>query len=121
MKKGKKEVKQRAIVDSPDTKMHEIVAYMMVGDKKISLPFRANITEDSVETIITSWMLRTDTHTPESLINYINSKAQFGFMAERMEKCPYCGVQIYDPVEGKKQIHDIDSCALNHDYKQIEK
>lgn len=78
----KNQSRQRAVADAPDEKMHDIVVHILVGKEKRALAFRSNITQDSVNAVVTNWMFRTEDHTADSLIEYINSKSHYGYKAE---------------------------------------
>lgn len=75
------------IVSSPSEKMIEHYAVIDDGKKGIEIRVMANIKKDELFPVVQNWLARVkyplvEFVTPQSLVDYINSKSAYGFKAE---------------------------------------
>jgi len=79
------------IVTAPSEKMNDLelsfkISYKTGKEETLVFNIRTNIKPDDMEVVMENWLVRTEEYTVESLVEYINSKSKFGFIALAIRK-----------------------------------
>lgn len=69
-------------VTEPNKKLKAIDVSFLVGKKPVKFTILTNVKQDEMLAVMENWIARTNTYSCKSLVNYINTKSQYGFKAE---------------------------------------
>ena len=79
-------MRQKNIVSGPADRLLDTTVQMNIGKKRVEWRFLTNVKKDEMDAVIQNWSTRTSTYTLSSLVEYINSKSDYGFEARLLPK-----------------------------------